>query len=453
MSNRRTPGMDYENKALPVYLEALYMDATTSDVKFIFKLADDQEVSVSAHKGLLAARSDVFHAMFYGEVKEKADVRTVDAAPAAFREFLKFFYLRKVHLTMENVSIVMNLGKKYNVDDCLDACAVLLIDNLTSENACFIYRLAILYEQEDLDELCEEKIIENTEAVFASRSFLDSPKWVLRYILDLDNFSCSEADVFKACMAWVKSASGAETVTKKRVEKHIGDLFYEIRFRSMTIQEFADLTSTFGRVFSNGEHKECIQLIASKDFQPKMFTAEIRQQHVKNYQIIECNRVLEYSTKPYYFDSIEIATFSTSEPIMLVELEFTGLRIFRDNKWRDDLMDHLPTEITITQIPDDKGDTKVLVKQTAHLRCEKSGTVVTLSKPIWARPGNKYEIQLKQSFKDHVLNGHCYNKPFLKSEVKLEPNIIIQFHLDAITKDTKLPISPIIALRFARIVE
>ncbi|XP_055306231.1 BTB/POZ domain-containing protein 6-A-like [Sitodiplosis mosellana] len=449
MSNVQAPEIAYENQALLTDLGKLYMDATASDVNFIFKPPYEQEENIPAHKTLLATRSDVFHAMFYGEVKEKADVNIVDATPAAFKEFLKFFYLSKVHVTMENVSGVMNPGEKYNVAACMDACGELLTKNLTVEKACFIYGLAILYEQEELKRLCEEKIVENTEAIFASRSFLDSPKSVLRHALNLDKLSCSEADVFKACMAWVKSASGGEMVTKREIRLHLGDLFYEIRFRSMTIKEFADLIPSFGHVFYSREHKECVQLIGSKDFRPKNFTTKTRQPHGNNYKIIGCNRVLEYTTKYCSLNHVSVTytTFSTNTPIMLVEVVFASLRIRREDKWRDDLMDYLPTEITIAKIPDDKGDTKVLVEQTAYLRV--NGTVVTLWKPVLTRPGNKYQIQLK-----HSLNEHCYKIPVLKTEVELEPNIVIQFHNDPKTKGgITIPTSPIISLRFAQNVE
>ncbi|XP_055306232.1 BTB/POZ domain-containing protein 6-like [Sitodiplosis mosellana] len=445
MLDPQTPETDYENQALSADLGILYMDATTSDVKFIFKLDDNKKENLPAHKSLLATRSDVFHAMFYGTVKENADVNIVDATPAAFREFLKFFYLSKVRLTMENVRSVMNLGEKYNVSACLDACGELLIRNLTVENACFIYGLAILYKQKELKRLCEEKITENTEAVFASKSFLNSPKSVLHHVLNLDKLSCSEADVFKACMAWVKSASGKEIVTKADVQQLLGDLFYKICFRSMTIKEFADLIASFGHVFSMDEHKECVQMVASKDFRPEIFTTKTRHPHGNNHKV-ECNRVLEYR-KEYCFVRNIATTFSTNEPIILLELVFESLRIHRDGEWRDDLMDDFLTEIRIAKIPNDKGDTKVLVEQTAHLRCEE-GTVVTLWKPVLTRPGNKYQIQLK-----HSSNEHCYKMPVLKTEVELESNIIIQFYNDPKTVDLQLPTSPIISLRFSRIVE
>ncbi|XP_055306228.1 uncharacterized protein LOC129570584 [Sitodiplosis mosellana] len=447
MSDVQAPRTGYKNQALSADLRGLYLDATTSDVNFIFKLDDDKEESLPAHKSLLAARSDVFHAMFYGATKKKADIKIVDTTPADFKEFLKFFYFSDVELTMENVPSIIKLGKKYKVAACMDVCVQLLKDKLTVENACFIYGRAIHYKQNDLKQLCEEKIIENTEAVFESSSFLDSPKSVLRQILNLDKLSSSEGDVFKACMTWVKSKSGKETLTKKTVEKHLGDLFYEIRFRSMTIQDFADLTPTYGNVFLNAEFKECVQLIGSKDFQPIIFTTKARQLHGNNYEIIECDLVTEVLTTWNNLQSFS-NILSSSETIALVQLVLTWLRIYRGEEWRSDLTDPLAAEILITT-SDGNNNTQVLLKQTAHWQCERE-TVVTLSKHILIRPGNMYTIQVNVDSP----NDYCYTLPLVKTNVELEPNIVIQFHSDLLTNDAAgRPISPLVCMGFAPIVD
>ena len=142
-----------------------------------------------------------------------------------------------------------------------------------------------------------------------------------------------------------------------------------------------------------------------------------------------------------------VTTFSTNEPIMLTGLVFESLRILREGKWRDDVIEDLGTEITITKYSDIYGGKKMLSKEAARLHCGCS-TVVTLTKPILARPWNKYRIKL-----NHTFSGHSYKMATLKTEVQLDPNIIIQFHNDAKTTVSEIPTSAIIALRFARIAE
>lgn len=55
----------------------------------------------------------------------------VDASAAAFKEFLQHFYLAKVQLTSKHIVKVMNLCKKYEVTDGLEACVASLKESLT----------------------------------------------------------------------------------------------------------------------------------------------------------------------------------------------------------------------------------------------------------------------------------------------------------------------------------
>lgn len=85
----------------------LYHDTESTDVHFTFESSNNNEViRIGAHQNLLGAASDVFHAMFYGKLKESAEIRVVDASDAAFKEFLQYFYQRRVKLTTENVAEV-----------------------------------------------------------------------------------------------------------------------------------------------------------------------------------------------------------------------------------------------------------------------------------------------------------------------------------------------------------
>lgn len=60
----------------------------------------------------MAIDSDVFKAMFYGNLKEGDDIRVIEVSDAAFREFLQFFYLSELDLTDENIAAVLYLGHK-----------------------------------------------------------------------------------------------------------------------------------------------------------------------------------------------------------------------------------------------------------------------------------------------------------------------------------------------------
>lgn len=73
---------------------------------------------------------------------------------------------------------------------------------------------------------------------------------MLSHILKMDTLSCAETKVFHACMAWVKAKAEEEQVTKEMIQIHLGDLFFDIRFGSMTIEEFTVLLNFYGNLFS-----------------------------------------------------------------------------------------------------------------------------------------------------------------------------------------------------------
>ncbi|XP_055317516.1 BTB/POZ domain-containing protein 2-like [Sitodiplosis mosellana] len=230
--------------------DKLYLSEDRADFHFMFESSDGQYERVAAHKLLLATASDVFEKMFNGSWLEMHEVKIVDALISSFKEFLQFFYLGRVKLTMDNVAKVMYLANKYNVTECLALCTKFLRRTITDDNVCWAYSLAILHEQNDLKRLCELMIALDTKTVFSTTSFLDCDKKTLGHILKLDSFSCSEADVFEACMAWLKNASKKDNLTKEIVKTHLGEWFYEIRYLSMSIESFTKLDPLNGGLFS-----------------------------------------------------------------------------------------------------------------------------------------------------------------------------------------------------------
>lgn len=112
------------------------------DVCFIFDVENDV-LRLPANKGILAATSPAFDAMFNGDLKEHGDVKIVDVSPAAFKEFLQLMHGKKARLTLNNIAEVLKLVDKYDAVNCLFTCINFSKKNLTIDNIVRGLHLAI----------------------------------------------------------------------------------------------------------------------------------------------------------------------------------------------------------------------------------------------------------------------------------------------------------------------
>lgn len=133
----------------------LYLDSETADVHFVFGSNDDPPRRVPAYKNLLAGASDVFKAMFHGQLKGMGDIPVNDVSAAAFEEFLQCFYIAETTMSIENIADVMCLADRYIVQKCLDICVKILKTSLTVDDMCFGLGLAILYSQKESKQHCD----------------------------------------------------------------------------------------------------------------------------------------------------------------------------------------------------------------------------------------------------------------------------------------------------------
>ncbi|XP_055325984.1 BTB/POZ domain-containing protein 6-B-like [Sitodiplosis mosellana] len=375
-------------------------------------------------------------------------VKIGDVSAAAFKEFLQFFYFGQVKLTMGNVAAVMNLGEKYNVAECLAVCSKFLKNNLCEDNVCRHYGLAILFNQHELKKACETVIGLNTTAVFHSNGFLTCDRKLLAEILKLDWMSCTEIELFEACMSWVKATGKQDNLTKELVQTQLGQLFYEIRFGSMALDEFTALVPTNGQLFTNTEYTDIIQSITNKEFNAAMFNGNREKRcdldpwNEKNE--IKCIRFssLRYSTKPYFLKNLETTKFTTNEPLLLKSIGLDVIKRYSSGKYIN--CEDVPTAITIVEVSGSDDFKKEVDKYNGKANMKSSDFIsVKMPKPILVKPGFMYEFRLKQN-----PPKYCAIGGLLKSEVQVDNGITIQFHDDPLIPDDITSTGLIYKLRF-----
>lgn len=412
-----------ENEAATKVTEKLYLNSELADVDFIFSV-DGEIEKVSANRAILAAASPVFHSMFYGLWKENGAIKIVDASADAFKEFLQFFYLTKVTLTMENIETVARLADKYDVLHFLNACAQLLEIKLTKESMCYAYQMALHLKDNTLINFCEKEISMSPREVFASDAFLRCDLTTLEHILDL-GLVCNEADIFDACLKWAKYQCeyyGLDETRTENVKQQLGDCLKSIRFGMMKIEEFTKYYALHRGLFSPNEFEDIVLMLTVKDHVSDKFNQSPRSYMWNKDNVLKCKRVRENSTLRKYIN-LGVVRFTSSHSALLGEIAGTHY-ILKD---RNFIYRHtFEVNITIVELDSHtKALVNVLYGEKSHI-FDNSQPDIVLPKPIFIKPQSLYEIRITSSDMD----GGLYHNTAWKSMAELDDGLTIQFHRD-----------------------
>lgn len=415
----------YTNPHIATGFQKFYLNDTLADI--YFAIGSER---IPSHKVVLAASSDAFKAMFSGSWKPE-DIKIKNASFDSFKAFLKFFYSEEIELSMDHIEDVMTLGQMYLVTGCLDICAQFLTKNLTNDVVCFIYGLSIICDLTELKKICEVTIGLSTKVILKTAGFLECNRHVLGHILKLESLSCTETELFEACMEWVKSKSNQSVLKNDLVSTHLGDLFYEIRFGAMTPDEREKVFSLYGEVFTAEVRSKIADSIKTK-------TAENRPRLCSwNGTVLECSRRISHlDDKPYELKDTEIATFTTNVPLLLKAVVGDTIQEYRKYQWLQEVEEEINGELSVIEyLGDPKSDCKDMDDDDEDMDGSKRRVIYTdnvvieetmlLAKPIIIKPGFIYEVRIS----DLEESGYpwCTEYKAKDGDVKVKDGIIVQF--------------------------
>lgn len=403
-----------ENRLVCQFHEKLYLNPEISDVNFIF---DNDKVP--SHKVILAAGSPVFQQMFFGSMKEMGNVSITDVSADAFKEFLQFFYLKKVTLAVENIEEVAYLADKYDMLSCVKSCASFLKDQLTIDKMCWGYQLATMLNIDDLIAYCEEEICIHIKTVFESESFKRCSIITLKNILAMESLLCDEADVFKACLIWAKFACKKNCMDEKNGENlriQLRDCFYSIRFGAMSIEEFSANAAPYKDVFKLEEFKDILFAITKKE--PSNFKQTPRLGPLISWNDaikLTCTRWSQSSQySSFYIHAAESVWFSTNALVVLGEIWFTSIQ----SREQETIFVMSVFEVNSTSFSAPK---KRLM--TENVKLNRNVVKHSLRKKLLVNPQNMYEIRMESS----AING-CYHNSLWHSNVEVDKNLKVKFY-------------------------
>lgn len=337
----------------------LYLNEEFADVCFVFK-NEHEILKVPANKAILAALSPVFRAMFYGPLKEKGDVEIVDTTANGFKEFLQFFYLNDVMLTIEMVDEVVELADKYDMNQYIKNLLRLLKQNLTPENVCFAYQLSLSANDMDLKNLCEDIINTYTDIVLASDSFVRCNRTVLKNILEMEYLQCDEECVFRACLDWATFACKKNDLDGSKGENKremLGDCLYLIQFGAMKTVKFAEIAQKHETLFTSEELVELFFATTTGKYKSNKFKLNPRIPLKWNKdRKIACIRRKQDRAVEYTARKVESVWFSSNESALLGELTLQLYACTDDSKYTENALkfDH---KLTIIEMQKHSFDT------------------------------------------------------------------------------------------------
>ncbi|OWF41276.1 BTB/POZ domain-containing protein 6-like [Mizuhopecten yessoensis] len=232
-SHDQSPERDWQvGKSLNHCLDYLFTSGLACDVTF---LIGDEKEKISAHRTILLSRSPVFYAMFEGNLAEKESIIIPDYTARTFSMFLRYLYTDEIQLTVETVTSVLSVARKYIVDNLVTKCETFLKDSLTTENVCLLLEEAHVYTEESLKEDCVHVITRSPEGALKSTSFVDLCGVCVKSITESDDLAVEESVVYEAMMRWSEAECGRQglEVTDTNRREVLGDIIYTVRFPIM----------------------------------------------------------------------------------------------------------------------------------------------------------------------------------------------------------------------------
>lgn len=394
----------------------VFMDAELADVNFVFKL--DKGNQLPAHKIILASGSSVFRAMLFGGWKEKDVVEIVDSSLDGFKEFLQFFYLDNVQLTMENLEEVVQLADKYDILDCLNNYAASLIGKLAVDNICLGYQLAVMTDHGSLKKYCERYICAFPVDVFQSIAFLSINSTVLKHILEFETLNCDETDIFKACLSWAKvkcKETGMDENNPNDLKHLLGDCFYLIRFCAMQQEQFAEYTAEYKGLFTRDE---LVHILDKKKFNPNPRIKSVVFYHK---QKLICEQEGNNTTwNRYNIKSPESLWFSTNSPILLSEI--ICVRLFEGGAFTSALYTISILEKN-SQSLENLSPTKKIFESFGNFSNKLENKILVNSLAI--RPKHMYEIRIELAWNRDQY--YCTSGQW-NAENKLNDDVTVKIH-------------------------
>lgn len=231
-----------------------------------------------------------------------------------------------------------------------------------------------------------------------------------------------------ACLAWAKAAAERKSLDGQNTQvlrEELGDLLFDIRFKSMTIDSFSRIIGSYGGFFSAPEFEEIIQMIVSKDYQSEKFNSTLRNANggacddkFKG-ETFEVNRFASNNQVRHYVQAAEVTRFSVTKPIALTG--FACGKIFNMNS---NEKVNIPAKWNISETPGLTSPKSIILEGDILLNSD-TEAYIAICCPLSLMPNKVYEITIEQA-----TNKEYFNTCELKIKAELKNGTRVSFLAD-----------------------
>ena len=191
------------------YSEAAFkkMTAYRNENKFTDIVLVAGNKRIPAHKVVISALCDYFHAMFSNELQEtrQNEVTINDVDSDALEALVDYAYTAKLEIRVDNVENLLSSACLLQVDDVKEACCKFMKSQLHPSNCLGIRAFADAHGCEQLYDISNNYTKNNFADISKNQEFLLLNAEQLREILSSDDLNViKEEEVFYAMLSWIK---------------------------------------------------------------------------------------------------------------------------------------------------------------------------------------------------------------------------------------------------------
>lgn len=188
------------------------------------------EMTINAHRVVLAACSSYFSAMFAGEMKESQQgvVNIKGFDPQAIKNLIDFCYTSCITVDLTNVLEILPAANLLQMGGVLEACCTFLASQLHPSNCLGIMKFADLHSCTGLWKKCKMFMQQRFPEIALHEEFLELAIQEMEKIVSDSNLNVrGEEQVYESVMAWVK-----HDLEKRKA--YLGDLLLCVRMPLMS---------------------------------------------------------------------------------------------------------------------------------------------------------------------------------------------------------------------------